>query len=226
MWKQIEGAKKGYEVSTEGNVRRRRRDGSWKALKGGPTANGYWYNAIVLDDGSRTKFLAHRLVAQAFIPNPDNRKQVNHMDGDKLNNHVGNLEWVTPRGNIHHAIETGLSRDGLTAVDDDGVRLILTSDKTATELAEILGCSLSHVYSIQTGSTAPHVHPGLPRRRRWKTTGEHSRKMTSDAVLDILTSPETGRALARKWGVTPGAISQVRTGKTYRNEHPEIPRTS
>lgn len=67
------------------------------------------YNQIILCKKSKHKtFKPHRLVAIAFIPNPENKPEVNHKDGNKLNNHFTNLEWATPSENIKHAFRTGL----------------------------------------------------------------------------------------------------------------------
>lgn len=64
---------------------------------------GYYRVKMVSDDGEKKTFLVHRLVALAFIPNPDNKAEVNHIDGDRLNNDVSNLEWVTREENMKHA---------------------------------------------------------------------------------------------------------------------------
>lgn len=60
------------------------------------------------EDGKRKKAYVHRLVAEAFLPNPQKLPQVNHIDGNPKNNHVSNLEWCTPSHNVRHAYSTGL----------------------------------------------------------------------------------------------------------------------
>lgn len=69
--------------------------------------NGYVRVGIYKNSIQKMMFV-HRLVAETYIPNPDNKPQVNHIDGDKQNNHVSNLEWCTASENFTHARETGL----------------------------------------------------------------------------------------------------------------------
>ena len=76
------------------------------------TAKGYEYVAI-RQKGIYVGYSVHRLVATAFIPNPKRLPQVNHLDGNKLNNHVANLEWCDAYDNVMHAIRTGLRPSSL-----------------------------------------------------------------------------------------------------------------
>lgn len=103
-WKQIDRYPN-YWVSTYGRVYSVKRGIILK-----PFHDSWGYLNVVLrnENGGHTTKVA-RLVALAFIPNPCNKEQVNHIDGDKENNHVENLEWATCSENIRHAVATGLN---------------------------------------------------------------------------------------------------------------------
>lgn len=89
-----------YQVDELGNVYLAR---NGRKLK--PSDNGIGYLQISLTkEGKRSNFLVHRLIAIAFIPNPERKRTVNHKDGDKRNNNVNNLEWMTYKENIGHLI--------------------------------------------------------------------------------------------------------------------------
>ena len=104
-WKVVEGTNGKIEVSDMGRVKSNLRDG--RILKATPDKKGYLRLRVTID-GEKMSFKVHRLVAQAFIPNPKFKPQVNHIDGDKSNNCVSNLEWVSNKENAHHAIRIGL----------------------------------------------------------------------------------------------------------------------
>lgn len=74
-----------------------------------PSVNEKGYLSVeFIKDGKRKRFKVHRLVAMEFIPNPLNRTEINHIDGNKSNNSVENLEWSTRSDNLKHAYATGL----------------------------------------------------------------------------------------------------------------------
>lgn len=95
-----------YLVSSEGRLLSTKRD--IHELKLRKTQCGYWGTTLKVD-GKRVDVTIHRLVAESFIPNPFDKSQVNHKDGNKNNNSVENLEWVTPSENQIHAFLQGLS---------------------------------------------------------------------------------------------------------------------
>lgn len=113
IWKDVAEYEGLYEVSNKGNIRGvarkdplgRNRKG--RMLKPGYTSRGYLQVALSKNGKSKTRTV-HRLVAEAFIPNPNGLPQVNHRDEDKDNNNVENLEWCDPKYNINYG--TGSER--------------------------------------------------------------------------------------------------------------------
>lgn len=92
-----------YSVDIFGNVYKT----NGKELTQSKNKFGYMFVSLT-KDGKQKQHRIHRLVAQAFIPNPQHKEQVNHIDGDKTHNTVWNLEWCTCKENINHSIKTGL----------------------------------------------------------------------------------------------------------------------
>lgn len=109
IWRAICGYEGLYEVSNLGNVRRISRYGrTWlHTCKAKVTRDGYLETTLV-KDGKPKSIRTHRLVAAAFCENPHNKKEVNHIDGNKKNNHADNLEWCTSSENQKHAYKMGL----------------------------------------------------------------------------------------------------------------------
>lgn len=100
-WKPIPEYNGVYEVSNLGKVRKRCKNGKIIILKPRLNYKGYGRVALI-NHYKRKEFCVHRLVAKCFIENKYHKPQVNHIDGNKTNNNVNNLEWVTAKENCIH----------------------------------------------------------------------------------------------------------------------------
>ena len=104
----INGTPIGYEVSNHGSVRDIFTKKSRPANEYGKKGYQKYLSVSLPVDGRYKNYPIHRLVAMSFIPNPENKPQVNHKDTDKQNNYDWNLEWSTQKENINHAIKAGV----------------------------------------------------------------------------------------------------------------------
>lgn len=108
IWKDIKGYEGLYQVSNLGNVMSLNWNHTNTSQPIRPFRNRGYLRVTFRVNGTSRKFLVHRLVADAFLPNEQGKETVNHIDGNKENNCISNLEWATRREQTAHAIKTGL----------------------------------------------------------------------------------------------------------------------
>ena len=122
IWKDLKGYREIYQVSNLGNVRTKERIGARgyfvksRELTKFNNNSGYYRVCIRLESDVRTKYyFVHRLVGMLFIPHEDGKDFINHIDGNKHNNSVENLEWCTRSENEKHAWKIGLKHSSLVS---------------------------------------------------------------------------------------------------------------
>ena len=110
-----------------------------------------YMNVCLRKNGKGKTEKVHRIVAKAFLPNPLNKREVNHIDGDKTNNELWNLEWATPSENMKHAVEEGL-------IHRRKMRIVETGEvyESAVECAKQIGGSFANIYHCLNGERKTH----------------------------------------------------------------------
>lgn len=139
----------GVKVSESGDVFNLK---SGRPLKPTACRVGYQRLSAMTTEG-RKSFSVHRLVAMAFIPNPGNKPDVNHKDGNKANNHVSNLEWVTKSENSTHAYINGLFKHKRHKDSDRNKRMreMRMAGTPLKTIASTIGLSLTQTQDICRG---------------------------------------------------------------------------
>ena len=160
IWKPISGYEGFYEVSNLGRIRSlerivecsdgRKRKIKDRTLKGSSYSGGY--SGVTLHkDGCAKSVNIHLIVAEAFVPNPLEKEEVNHKDENPSNNHASNLEWVTHKENINYSTRTERARKAIVEAQGRAVRQLSRDGELVAEyesLSEACNATGTHVSNI------------------------------------------------------------------------------
>lgn len=160
IWKPVVGYEGLYEISNKGRVKSlyKYKGTTQRILSPRDNQNGYHYLSVSLykNKSSHHKYI-HRLVAQAFIPNPKKKSQINHIDNNTLNNNSQNLEWCTPKENSLHRKKYGRGasreRHGMSKLYEKDIIKIRKSKLTQEKIASIYNVSRSNISMIKNNKT-------------------------------------------------------------------------
>jgi len=226
-WASIPGWEGIYAASDLGLIKRLA--GSPKCLSDRilkPMVNSRGYCTVGLTGPGRKQrpHVIHRLVLFAFIGEDESKPFANHINGIKTDNRLSNLEWVTHAENIKHAYDSNLhgkyagedaSNSRLT--EEQAIEIIqcLRDGKYRRDIANKFGVSCKTVAAIGSGETWKHLDRSNMEGKR---TGSH--KMTEDDVRNIkyeLASGGNHCHIAKRYGVTSGAIWAISDGRTWKH---------
>lgn len=168
-------------------------------------------------------YLIHRLVAQSFIPNPKNKKFVNHKNGIKKDNRVENIEWCTRKENENHAFETGLknstgSENVMSKLDESTVLQIKKrANEGAVILAKEFGVHRATIQRIFNGKIWCHVAPdmNIEKRELPKGSNKHNSKLNEDQAKFIKNSNLSYKRLSKMFGISDGLVGHIKNGRAW-----------
>jgi HNH endonuclease/NUMOD4 motif len=175
IWKPVVGLEQAYQVSNLGRIctidridtRKAHRKSQIMAIT--KAENGYLRISLTFCGKSRYKPV-HRLVLESFTGPRPSKFETNHKDGNKTNNRIENLEWISHRDNLRHAVDTGLKTrvSGIAKqdmkLDEEMVRVIhklLSKGANPVDIAFAFMVNRNSIYGIQKGESWRHLHPSL-----------------------------------------------------------------
>jgi len=219
-WKKIKtnsGEKELY-VSRKGDIES---NGTLRKLVNN---GGGYYKVIIRVKSERCSCFVHRLVAQAFIPNPDNLPEVNHIDGDKGNNCVSNLEWVTKTENIRHAFKTDLMDASKISCERSS-----STDKTNEEIHEIckdIQDGMKNSEICEKYDVPKQFVSKIKNRLTWKEVSKNYKwkkeapnvLLTEEIVHEIckmLEEKVTEKVISNRFNISRGAVNGIKRGENW-----------
>lgn len=192
VWKPVifRGVETGYKVSNLGRISGIRKE----FITPVTDRDGYQIFSLHIDGSTRYNAKIHRVVAEAFIPNPKNKPQVNHKDGNKQNNAVTNLEWVSVAENNLHACATGL-RTTKCGIDsplakhtEEEIRMacqLLTEHVSMYQIAERLHMHVSDLSRLKNGDIWKHISKDYDLSSNIKSNGIPIRLYSKELKRDV-----------------------------------------
>lgn len=168
VFEDLKGYEESYQISDQGRIfTKRRLDGNriiyGRELHPRITSDGYLKVSLTKNSMSKGYYV-HRLVALQFIANPNNLPQVNHIDGNKFNNNVSNLEWCTQKENINHAathslMQRGAARPSAKLTEEQVIEIYkLKGVLSAKEIGEHYGVSKNTINMILRGKKWSYLY--------------------------------------------------------------------
>jgi hypothetical protein len=180
----------------------------------------------IFENNKRTKYYLHRLLAIHFIPNPENKREINHKDGNKLNNSFDNIEWVTPSENRLHAYSTELTKGTPRKTSNAELQIILNkflAGITITQLAKEAKVGLSRLsihlkqYAISIGYENEYIAALTYQKKLRNITTKRKtykvdmcNKNTQEFIKNFSSLQEAAKFLGK---ATSGPISNVLNDK-------------
>lgn len=220
LWKDVVGFEGMYSISEYGNIRSSYK--SKKILKPKTDKDGY-FGVALFKNGKHHHLRVHRLVAQAFLENPENLPIVNHKDLDVQNNHYSNLEWCTATHNTKHYYENRDSKRVLSSLSNEELISLVEqykSGKSHKELKSIfnLDCRADSISEVVTGRRFSEI-TGIVESEDFqqRTTA----KIPDEDVLGILDKvhnhgiPQT--AICAEYSLSPAQVSRIVNGTRRRD---------
>lgn len=203
-----------YSVTTDGRVYSHI---SNRFLKPQLLNNGY-YTVSLCSADTKTSVYIHRIVAETYVENPYNLNVVNHKDGDKLNNNIGNLEWTNHSGNLNHAYQSGYGfRDTNRKYDDTFCSKVFTyliDGWRQKDIADALGVTVCVIKSILCNPAYEDIRSEFDLNK----IPSRSNRVTPERVMMIASDLESGMSqnkIATKYNVAKSLVSNIKTRKKY-----------
>lgn len=222
-WSAVKNYENLYEVSDLGQIRSVARQ---KNLAVNPHKDTRYLTVGLWKNNKNKTCYVHRLVAEAFIPNPDNLPQVNHIDGDRQNNNINNLEWVTHQENTKHAVSTGLRvyKNRLTEIQFLDLLKQVINGKSYYDLSQQVDYKVPFLSTkLKAIAKKYNLESELSealRLQKLKRTTQHNQQQERKAVAcydkegNLIKQYSSLKEAGRDLNIASGAISNATRGIT------------